>query len=107
MSLLAAERPLSTIHDAMLLDLDGVVYIGPSAVPAAPEAIDKARAAGARVAFVTNNAGRTPARIAEHLTHLGITAAPQDVVVTTVKPAGNPMARMAGMKIEPAVTAPT
>ncbi|MDE3723774.1 HAD-IIA family hydrolase [Nocardiopsis sp. N85] len=82
MSLLAAEHPLSTIHDALLLDLDGVVYIGPHAVPAAPEAIDKARAAGARVAFVTNNAGRTPARIAEHLTHLGVDATPQDVVTS-------------------------
>lgn len=82
MSLLAADRPLNEIHDAMLLDLDGVVYIGPRAVPAAPEAVGKARAAGARVAFVTNNAGRTPARIAEHLTELGVGAAPEDVVTS-------------------------
>ena len=82
MALQAADRPLNEIHDAMLLDLDGVVYIGPQAVPAAPEAVDKARAAGARVAFVTNNAGRTPARIAEHLTQLGVPAAPEDVVTS-------------------------
>lgn len=82
MPLLAAERPLNEIYDAMLLDLDGVVYIGQKAVPAAPEAVSKARAAGARVAFVTNNAGRTPARIAEHLTDLGVTAAPEDVVTS-------------------------
>ncbi|WP_116246549.1 HAD-IIA family hydrolase [Nocardiopsis sp. FIRDI 009] len=82
MSLLAADRPLSELHDAMLLDLDGVVYIGPRAVPSAPEAVGKARAAGARVAFVTNNAGRTPARIAEHLTSLGVAAVPEDVVTS-------------------------
>ena len=82
MSLQAADRPLNELHDAMLLDLDGVVYIGPEAVPAAPEAVGKARAAGARVAFVTNNAGRTPARIAEHLTQLGVPAAPEDVVTS-------------------------
>lgn len=82
MSLLFTERPLNEIHDAMLLDLDGVVYIGSRAVPAAPEAVGKARAAGARVAFVTNNAGRTPARIAEHLTDLGVTASPEDVVTS-------------------------
>jgi HAD superfamily hydrolase (TIGR01450 family) len=82
MSLLAADRPLNELYDAMLLDLDGVVYIGPDAVPAAPEAVGKARAAGARVAFVTNNAGRTPARIAEHLTHLGVAASPDDVVTS-------------------------
>ncbi|NYH50790.1 HAD superfamily hydrolase (TIGR01450 family) [Nocardiopsis arvandica] len=82
MSLLAADRPLNEIHDAMLLDLDGVVYIGRRAVPAAPDAVGKARAAGARVAFVTNNAGRTPARIAEHLTDLGVAATPEDVVTS-------------------------
>ncbi|MFE9246294.1 HAD-IIA family hydrolase [Nocardiopsis sp. NPDC006938] len=82
MSLQAADRPLNELHDAMLLDLDGVVYIGPAAVPAAPEAVGKARAAGARVAFVTNNAGRTPARIAEHLTQLGVPATPDDVVTS-------------------------
>ncbi|AFR07024.1 HAD-IIA family hydrolase [Nocardiopsis alba] len=82
MSLQAADRPLDELHDAMLLDLDGVVYIGPEAVPAAPEAIGKARAAGAKVAFVTNNAGRTPARIAEHLTQLGVPALPSDVVTS-------------------------
>ncbi|WP_159943743.1 MULTISPECIES: HAD-IIA family hydrolase [unclassified Nocardiopsis] len=82
MPLLSADRPLNEVHDAMLLDLDGVVYIGPRAVPAAPEAVGKARAAGARVAFVTNNAGRTPARIAEHLTEIGVSAAPEDVVTS-------------------------
>lgn len=82
MPLLSADRPLSTVYDAMLLDLDGVVYIGRHAVPAAPGAIDRARASGARVAFVTNNSGRTPARIAEHLTELGVSAAPEDVVTS-------------------------
>lgn len=82
MTLRASDRPLNELHDAMLLDLDGVVYVGPHAVRAAPEAISKTRAAGARVAFVTNNAGRTPGRIANHLDELGIEAAPQDVVTS-------------------------
>lgn len=82
MTLRSSERPLNELHDAMLLDLDGVVYVGPCAVQAAPEAISKARAAGTRVAFVTNNAGRTPGRIADHLQELGIEAAPRDVVTS-------------------------
>lgn len=82
MPLRACEHPLHEVHDAMLLDLDGVVYVGSQAVPAAPEAINKARTAGARVAFVTNNAGRTPGRIADHLTDLGVEATPQDVVTS-------------------------
>ncbi|MFC3994530.1 HAD-IIA family hydrolase [Nocardiopsis sediminis] len=82
MTLLTSTRPLNLAYDAALLDLDGVVYIGPRAVPAAPEAIDKARAAGMRVAFVTNNASRTPAAIAERLTSIGVVAAPEEVVTS-------------------------
>ncbi|QBI55058.1 HAD-IIA family hydrolase [Streptomonospora litoralis] len=81
-TLLGAERPLNALYDAALLDLDGVVYIGSRAVPAAPEAVDKARAAGMRVAFVTNNAARTPARTAERLSEIGVAAKPEDVVTS-------------------------
>ena len=45
-----------------MLDLDGVVYVGPDAVPGAPEHVAAARAAGMRVAFITNNASRPPGR---------------------------------------------
>src|SRR5699024_593307 len=82
MSLRSTNRPLTELHDAMLLDLDGASYIGARAVPAAPEAVGKARSAGPGVAFVTNDAGRTPARIAEHLAELGVAAAPEDVVTS-------------------------
>ena len=45
-----------------MLDLDGVVYIGGDPVPGAPEHVERARAAGMRIAFITNNALRPPAR---------------------------------------------
>ena len=57
-------RPLATRHDVALLDLDGVLYVGPDAVPGAPEAVADAAAAGMRPAYVTNNAARTPATVA-------------------------------------------
>lgn len=69
-------------YDTLLLDLDGVVYLGRQAVPGAPEALVKAQDRGVRLAFVTNNASRTPGAIAQHLTSLGIPAAPQDVVTS-------------------------
>ncbi|MBE3013109.1 HAD-IIA family hydrolase [Microbispora sp. NEAU-D428] len=69
-------------YDTLLLDLDGVVYLGKHAVPGAPEALVKARDQGVRLAFVTNNASRTPGAIAQHLSHLGIPAAPEDVVTS-------------------------
>lgn len=68
------------VYDLALLDLDGVVYVGPDAVPGAAEAVANARAAGLHVAFVTNNASRPPDTVASHLTELGIQTGPDDVV---------------------------
>jgi HAD superfamily hydrolase (TIGR01450 family) len=78
--LASSAGPLAELYDVALLDLDGVVYIGAEAVPGAPEALGAARAAGMRLAFVTNNAARTPEVVAQHLTELGIDAAPDEVV---------------------------
>jgi HAD superfamily hydrolase (TIGR01450 family) len=69
-------------YDAGLLDLDGVVYIGPNAVPHAAESLAEARAQGMRLAFVTNNAARTPQEVAQHLTRLGVTAAASEVATS-------------------------
>ena len=81
-SLVTSERPLAKAYDVALLDLDGVVYIGSHAVDGAPEALAAARAAGMRLAFVTNNAARTPEVVAEHLTELGIDADAGEVVTS-------------------------
>jgi HAD superfamily hydrolase (TIGR01450 family) len=76
------DSPLATRHDVALLDLDGVLYVGPDAVPGAPEAVRDAAAAGLRPAYVTNNAARTPATVAAHLRDLGVPAADEDVVTS-------------------------
>jgi HAD superfamily hydrolase (TIGR01450 family) len=73
-------EPLCGAYDVALLDLDGVVYLGGSAVPGAADALAKAKASGMRLAFVTNNSSRTPSAIAGHLTALGLPATAQDVV---------------------------
>lgn len=75
-------------YDVLLLDLDGVVYLGPEPVPGAPAQLARARAAGVALAFVTNNAGRTPGQVAAHLTRLGIPAASGDVVTSAQAAAG-------------------
>jgi glycerol-1-phosphatase len=74
--------PLDTVYDVALLDLDGVVYLGDSAIPGAAEALRKADAAGMRLAYITNNAFRTPAAIAALLTSFGVSASPDDVVTS-------------------------
>jgi glycerol 3-phosphatase-2 len=77
-----SEEPLVTAYDCAMLDLDGVVYIGPHAVDGVPELLSKAREQGMTLAFVTNNAARTPADVAEHLRELGVEARTEDVVTS-------------------------
>ncbi|SNT05005.1 Haloacid Dehalogenase Superfamily Class (subfamily) IIA [Geodermatophilus pulveris] len=71
------------VYDVALLDLDGVVYVGPEAVPGVPGALAAARAAGMRLGFVTNNASRTPEEVAAHLTDLAVPAGPPDVITSS------------------------
>lgn len=75
--------PLSAVHDVALLDLDGVVYVGPDAVPGIPDALRAAREGGMRLGFVTNNASRTPEEVSEHLRELGVPADATDVITSS------------------------
>lgn len=75
-------EPLASRYDVALLDLDGVIYIGGSAVPGAAEALAKAAAAGMGLAFVTNNASRTPSAVAAQLTELGVPARAEEVITS-------------------------
>jgi glycerol 3-phosphatase-2 len=76
----AAAEPPAHRYDVALLDLDGVVYLGSTAIPDVPEALAEVRKAGMRLAFVTNNASRTPAAVAEMLTGMGVQASADEVV---------------------------
>ena len=74
--------PLNRLYDTALLDLDGVVYAGPRAIDHAVEVLAEARADGMRLAYVTNNASRTPQAVAKHLTELGVPAETEDVITS-------------------------
>ncbi|BDZ37826.1 HAD-IIA family hydrolase [Microbacterium suwonense] len=84
MALFRRAKPASTPltdRDALLADLDGVVYAGPGALPHAIDSLNRA-AASMRLGYITNNASRTDASVAEHLTDLGLTVAADDVVTS-------------------------
>jgi glycerol-1-phosphatase len=68
-------------YDALLVDLDGTVYKGPSAIDGAVESLEAVRTA-ATVSFVTNNASRGPDEVADHLRELGLTLETGDVVTS-------------------------
>lgn len=75
-------KNLADAYDVLLFDLDGVVYIGGTAIPGAPEALQRAKQAGAHVAYVTNNASRTPAAVAALLAGMGAPVTEADVVTS-------------------------
>ena len=63
-----------------LLDLDGTVYRGERLIPGADRTIAALRAAGRRVAFLSNKPLQTRADYAAKLTRLGVPAEPDDVI---------------------------
>jgi len=67
-------------HRGWLFDLDGTVYRGEALIPGAAETIAALRAAGRRVAFLSNKPLDTRAGYAEKLTRLGIPAVADDVI---------------------------
>ncbi|MGW7068438.1 HAD hydrolase-like protein [Streptomyces sp. NPDC054855] len=73
---------LSEAYDTALLDLDGVVYAGGHAIDHAVESLGTARSGGMHLAYVTNNALRTPDAVAEHLSELGIATGAADVITS-------------------------
>ncbi|WP_434588318.1 HAD-IIA family hydrolase [Streptomyces sp. A5-4] len=78
----ASARVLGEAYDTALLDLDGVVYAGGEAIVHAVEALGAARDGGMHLAYVTNNALRTPDAVAQHLTELGVPAEASDVITS-------------------------
>ena len=70
---------LAQDHDCLLLDLDGTVFRGHEPTPGAVDTLAVVRA---RTLFVTNNASRGPAEVAEHLCEMGFTANLDDIVTS-------------------------
>lgn len=83
--------PLADRFDGLLIDLDGVVWIGREPVPGSAQALRALLEAGKRLAFVTNNPGRPPAAYAERLRGLGVEVGEEQIVT-----AGTVVARLAG-----------
>ncbi|MFM8896934.1 MAG: HAD-IIA family hydrolase [Actinomycetales bacterium] len=81
-------------HDVLLVDLDGTVYLDHAAIPFAVESLIGAMDRGARLAFVTNNAARTPASVAQQLRGMGLPARDQDVVTSSMAAASLVRARV-------------
>jgi glycerol-1-phosphatase len=75
-----ALSPLLSSYDSVVLDLDGCVWIGEACTPGAPEAIAELRAAGKRLAFLTNDGRQSPEDYVRKLWGLGVQASLEEVV---------------------------
>ncbi|MGW7461265.1 HAD-IIA family hydrolase [Streptomyces sp. NPDC054797] len=92
----ASERSLHQAYDTALLDLDGVVYAGGEAIAHAVDSLAAARADGMHLAYVTNNALRTPDAVAEHLSELGVPTEAGEVITSA-----QAVARLIADQVEP------
>jgi 3-hydroxyisobutyrate dehydrogenase len=79
-------RPAATIqpagYDGLIVDLDGVVWLGSEPIDGAAEAIATLRANGTRVLFLTNEPQSSRAAHAARLTAIGIPATAADVMTS-------------------------
>lgn len=75
---------LADPYDAILLDLDGVLYRWPEPISGAADAVHALRDGGKRIAFVTNNSSRTPAQVAERLASVSVVAKPEEIVTSAL-----------------------
>ena len=63
----------------LLIDLDGVLYVGETAVPGAPEMVQQLRGQGIPMRFVTNTTTRTAEAVVQKLHRLGFDVTPSEV----------------------------
>lgn len=73
---------LALEHDALLIDLDGVVWLGSELIPGAVDAIDSLMAHGVRIVFVTNDARSPAGAHAERLRAAGLDVSERDIVTS-------------------------
>lgn len=66
--------------DALLIDLDGVVWVGGDPIPGSVGAIDQLRSHGVDVVFLTNDPRAAPDFYAAKLTEVGLPTATDEVI---------------------------
>ena len=58
--------------EGLLVDLDGTLYVGDEPVEGAREAIDRLKASGLALSYVTNTTRKPRRVVSEHLFSLGL-----------------------------------
>lgn len=72
-------HPILRKYQGLMVDLDGTVFEGNRPVDGAKEGL-----ADHQIAYITNNASRSPQQVAEHLTELGFPTSPNQVMTSAM-----------------------
>jgi glycerol 3-phosphatase-2 len=78
----AREQAPDLDFDGLIVDLDGVVWVGAAAVPGSVAAIAELRARGIRLLFLTNDPRGSRAEYAARLSALGVRAEEHEIVTS-------------------------
>ena len=89
--------PEPTRPVAYLLDLDGTLYAGGTAVPGAPEALERLRRGGVPFRLVTNTTSRSRAMLVQRMRGYGFAVEPEEIFTATL--AGAAFARESGVRV--------
>jgi len=65
--------------DCFIFDCDGVIWKGDSLIPGVPAVLDKLRAAGKKIFFVTNNSTKSRQGYLKKFTSLGLEVKPEEI----------------------------
>lgn len=82
--------PLSRLKAvrAVLLDMDGVVYVGNEPLPGTQPLLDYLDASGRQWAFITNNSTRTPQMFADKVQSMGMRVDAEHILTSSLVTAG-------------------
>jgi HAD superfamily hydrolase (TIGR01450 family) len=79
---------LADEFDGLLVDLDGVVWVGREMVPGSVGALNRVLDSGVELVFVTNNPGKPAAEYARRLVEAGVEVGPELIVTAGEATAG-------------------
>lgn len=99
-TILRGVKPAAGRYDGLIVDLDGVVWLGGDPIDGAAATLARLRAGGTRVVFLTNDPQHSRATQARRLTEIGIPATADDVLTASAAAAAylSSQERLAGSR---------
>lgn len=77
-----SKNPLIDTCDVVIMDLDGVCFMGTNPIDHVAASLEKARKTNTKIAFLTNNATRAPQAVVDNLANFDIAADVSEVMTS-------------------------